>query len=423
MTSAFRSACSSFTHSSPRRALARQLIRRTRSPGTNCRRSANSIPSPFSRATRLPGEDLRLERRAGLLSRLGTRVDLDRELEVEAALVAARPKRSRATGRPRRRCTRPSARSESRYSSSRSPPRDPQRDGVLAVREREALREVEPRAAARSGRRSTVGASRPRPRSRAPARARARTPDRGVSASASPAPATQRERRREHDQLREARGRATRRGRGRVKPAYAPSAWRSSARQLNGGRLRRAASAPSPAPARTTSSELTRCTQSSGRSIRRCVSAGTATALTSSGVTKSRPSSAARQRDELEQRERAARARADLHARALTRRRDDVDHVVADRLGDVDLLRRALHVQQRRAVDDGARAPPRPPCARRAARASPTRGAVRVADRRPQEEAVELRLRQRIRALVLDRVLGGDDEERAARAGACGPRS
>jgi hypothetical protein len=34
------------------------------------------------------------------------------------------------------------------------------------------------------------------------------------------------------------------------------------------------------------------------------------------------------------------------------------------------------------------------------------RGAVRIADADPQQEAVELRLRQRVGALVLDRVLG-----------------
>ena len=36
----------------------------------------------------------------------------------------------------------------------------------------------------------------------------------------------------------------------------------------------------------------------------------------------------------------------------------------------------------------------------------------RVAERRAQEEAVELRLRQRERALLLDRVLGREHEER-----------
>ena len=37
---------------------------------------------------------------------------------------------------------------------------------------------------------------------------------------------------------------------------------------------------------------------------------------------------------------------------------------------------------------------------------------VGVADAHPQQEAVELRLRQRIGPLELDRVLGGDDQER-----------
>jgi hypothetical protein len=44
-----------------------------------------------------------------------------------------------------------------------------------------------------------------------------------------------------------------------------------------------------------------RCTQSSGRRTRRCASAGTATLLTSSGVTKSRPSSAGAAPRELDQ--------------------------------------------------------------------------------------------------------------------------
>ena len=52
--SEFRSGCVSFTHGSPRRAVARQLTRRTRSPVVNGRRSANSIPSPRLRATWFP---------------------------------------------------------------------------------------------------------------------------------------------------------------------------------------------------------------------------------------------------------------------------------------------------------------------------------------------------------------------------------
>ena len=51
-----RSGCCSFTQSSRRSALARQLTRRTRSPGCHSRRSANSIPSPRARATWLPAK-------------------------------------------------------------------------------------------------------------------------------------------------------------------------------------------------------------------------------------------------------------------------------------------------------------------------------------------------------------------------------
>jgi hypothetical protein len=54
--SAFRSGCASLTQSVPRRALARQLIRRSRSPGVKGLRSANSIPSPRARATWLPAK-------------------------------------------------------------------------------------------------------------------------------------------------------------------------------------------------------------------------------------------------------------------------------------------------------------------------------------------------------------------------------
>ena len=42
---------------------------------------------------------------------------------------------------------------------------------------------------------------------------------------------------------------------------------------------------------------------------------------------------------------------------------------------------------------------------------------VGVADAAPHQEAVELRLGQRVRAVVLERILGGDHEERARAAG------
>ena len=116
---------------------------------------------------------------------------------------------------------------------------------------------------------------------------------------------------------------------------------------------------------------------------------------------------------ELQQRERAARAGADLDARALARRGDDVDDVAADRLGDVDALDGALHARGASVRRRPARARPRP---RRAARArssiAPLVLAARVADAEPQQEPVELRLGQRIRALVLDRVLRREHDER-----------
>src|SRR5262249_1273537 len=55
---------------------------------------------------------------------------------------------------------------------------------------------------------------------------------------------------------------------------------------------------------------------------------------------------------ELEERERAARAGADLDARTCPRGGDEVDDVEPNRLGDVDLLDRLLHRDQRLGVDD-----------------------------------------------------------------------
>src|SRR4029079_19013059 len=53
---------------------------------------------------------------------------------------------------------------------------------------------------------------------------------------------------------------------------------------------------------------------------------------------------------ELEDRQRPARARPDLDARGVAGRPDDVDDVVADALGDVDVLERLLHRAQLRVV-------------------------------------------------------------------------
>src|SRR5829696_3909925 len=109
--------------------------------------------------------------------------------------------------------------------------------------------------------------------------------------------------------------------------------------------------------------------------------------------------------------DRAARAGAQVDVRVRPRRRDEPDDVVADRRIDVDLADVGLQGAQLvdgadlREVLDGV-------------------GALllvedddlieesRVAEPDAEHEAVELRLWERERALVLDRVLGRDDEER-----------
>ena len=115
---------------------------------------------------------------------------------------------------------------------------------------------------------------------------------------------------------------------------------------------------------------------------------------------------------ELEEREAPARARAHRAARRGARRDHEVDAVFADALGDVHALDGTLHRQQRLAVDDRAQLGV-------VGRAVDATGehvhlslAARIPERRAQEEAVELRLGERIRPLVLDRVLRRDHEER-----------
>ena len=115
---------------------------------------------------------------------------------------------------------------------------------------------------------------------------------------------------------------------------------------------------------------------------------------------------------ELEQRETAARARADGDALRLPRRRHDVDAVAAHTLGDVHLLERLLHLEERLPVDDRRQLDVVRPPLDAAGEHVDLVVAGGVAERGAQQEPVELRLGQRIRALVLDRVLRRDDEER-----------
>ena len=115
---------------------------------------------------------------------------------------------------------------------------------------------------------------------------------------------------------------------------------------------------------------------------------------------------------ELEQSQRAARRGADLQPCAGPGRGDEIDHVEADRLRDVNLLERPLELDQPWRVDHrlehdlvaGALEAP--------LEHAPLVVPLRVADADPKQEAVELRLGERVGALVLDRVLGREDDER-----------
>ncbi len=96
-----------------------------------------------------------------------------------------------------------------------------------------------------------------------------------------------------------------------------------------------------------------------------------------------------------------------------TRGRGDVDDVVADGVGHLHLFDRVLHGHQRAPVDDliqpdGFLTPALAPVQH-----APLVVPARVADGDPQQEAVELGLGQGVGALVVDRVLRGQDHERS----------
>src|SRR2546428_6177477 len=114
----------------------------------------------------------------------------------------------------------------------------------------------------------------------------------------------------------------------------------------------------------------------------------------------------------LQEGEGAARARADVDLAVRSRRRDDVDHVPFDGGRDVDVLDRGLqgaHLVGRRH-----------PLDRRVIRATLPASLEdldllfprRIADVNLQQEPIDLGFRERIGALVLDRILRGDHEER-----------
>ena len=91
----FRSGCCSFTRSAPlRRALARQLIVRTRSPGVHSRMSANSIAFALRARDLVADVRLRLVRREQRVQRLDARIDAQRLAPAEPLSQEWKPSRS-----------------------------------------------------------------------------------------------------------------------------------------------------------------------------------------------------------------------------------------------------------------------------------------------------------------------------------------
>src|SRR5207253_373336 len=110
--------------------------------------------------------------------------------------------------------------------------------------------------------------------------------------------------------------------------------------------------------------------------------------------------------------EAAAHGGADKDAVDIAGRTHELDRPAEDQVVDVDLADRGLKFAQLAARDLGAELAEGMAVALRDDDLDLGR-LVGVAERRAQREAVELRLRERERALLLDRVLGGDHEEGA----------
>ena len=144
----------------------------------------------------------------------------------------------------------------------------------------------------------------------------------------------------------------------------------------------------------------------------RCARTAPTICWTSSGSAWSRPASSARA-FAARSSSRPARGLAPSSTRGvLARAREQRDDVVAQRLGRPHAGRRVLRGEQLGGVGDRLE--------RRDAVAGLVRGehpglaaGVGVAERQPHHEAVDLRLGQRVGALVLDRVLRREHEERA----------
>ena len=111
------------------------------------------------------------------------------------------------------------------------------------------------------------------------------------------------------------------------------------------------------------------------------------------------------------EREAAAHGRADLDRVVAARAPNELDRPLLQQRVDVDLLDRGEHVGELADADDRAEVVERMPVEL----CLDDRELLierRVAERGADQEAVELRLGQRERSLLLDRVLGRDDEER-----------
>ena len=203
-------------HVAARRAarVARQLMRRTRSPGAHSRMSANSMPSPLRPRGLVADEDLRLERREHRAQRLDARIDAQRlrradlrlprvEAEPVARAHEHRPDRERAPALAAQ------VRSSVRGLASTTRARIAR---LRRAARRGSGRKTSTRSAPAGRASSTRRRGRPRPRARAPGRATSVAGDLRVARERGADDRRERERRRERDELdaAERRGRRAR---------------------------------------------------------------------------------------------------------------------------------------------------------------------------------------------------------------------
>ena len=158
-----------------------------------------------------------------------------------------------------------------------------------------------------------------------------------------------------------------------------------------------------------TVSRATPSISASGVSTRRCASTGTASALMSSGSTKARPFDQRARARRLHERERRARRGAEVHARVLARVLGQAHHVLEDLVLDVHAVHQLLHGEDLARLEHAPRRGRRVHVAQQDVQLVL---GVRVADQQPHQEAIDLRLGQRVGARLLDRVLRGEHDER-----------